>query len=137
MDVVVYVCFPYMSCNAAHFISNTMHKTNVEPQVREELVSQIEYVKTEASLQFIDVLHDVSLELHNWKRQLPPQLDIGTGNHRTAMPHLLMTHLTYWWIFILLHRPFLSQSKSPNDRDVYHFNASFPILWWLAFCIYN
>lgn len=41
----------------------------------------------------------------------------------TATPHRLMMHCTYWWFFILLHRPFYHRRQRPihsSDREIDH-----------------
>ncbi|KAF7360375.1 Zn(2)-C6 fungal-type domain-containing protein [Mycena venus] len=43
----------------------------------------------------------IDLELINWKRQLPPQLDITLENKASSTPQRLMLHLTYWCAFII------------------------------------
>ncbi|KAF8892873.1 hypothetical protein BD779DRAFT_1507469 [Infundibulicybe gibba] len=64
-----------------------------------------------------------SLELNTWKGQLSPDIDITIKSRPTATPHLLMTHLAYWWLFILLHRPFYHRRPRPihsSDKDIDH-----------------
>ncbi|KAJ6565451.1 hypothetical protein DFH09DRAFT_919459 [Mycena vulgaris] len=64
-----------------------------------------------------------SLELNNWKGQLPPELDITFSNRAKSTPQRLMLHCTYWWCFIILHRPFFNRRARPvqsSDRAVDH-----------------
>jgi len=48
----------------------------------------------------------IDLELQEWKERLLPEIDITPSNRHTALPHRIMLHLAYWWLIILLHRPF-------------------------------
>ncbi|KAJ7084052.1 hypothetical protein B0H15DRAFT_990723, partial [Mycena belliarum] len=57
-----------------------------------------------------------SLELSNWKSRLPPQLEITPANRANSTPNRLMLHCVYWWCFIVLHRPFLSQRAQSLQR---------------------
>ncbi|KAJ7481470.1 fungal-specific transcription factor domain-containing protein, partial [Mycena latifolia] len=62
-----------------------------------------------------------SLELNNWRSRLQPQLDDTLANRGTSTPHRLMLHCTYWWCFIVLHRPFLNHRaqtlQNPDQID--------------------
>jgi hypothetical protein len=51
-----------------------------------------------------------------WKSFLTDDLDITPESLLTATPHKLMLHMIYWWLFILLHRPFF-------HRDIDHVNV--------------
>ncbi|KAF7360522.1 Zn(2)-C6 fungal-type domain-containing protein [Mycena venus] len=65
----------------------------------------------------------IDLELNNWKRQLPPQLDITLENRASSTPQRLMLHLTYWWCSLALHRPFFDypvQRIRHSDSEVNH-----------------
>ncbi|TDL25413.1 hypothetical protein BD410DRAFT_785348 [Rickenella mellea] len=45
-------------------------------------------------------------ELTSWKLTLPAPLELTPENEGTATPHKLMLHIAWWWLVILLHRPF-------------------------------
>ena len=47
-----------------------------------------------------------SVQLNVWKASLTHELEITPRSLLTATPHKLMLHLVYWWLSILLHRPF-------------------------------
>jgi hypothetical protein len=48
-----------------------------------------------------------SARLNMWRDSLSEELEITTARTRqAATPHKLMLHLAYWWLVILLHRPF-------------------------------
>ncbi|KAJ7291330.1 hypothetical protein C8J57DRAFT_1044747, partial [Mycena rebaudengoi] len=64
-----------------------------------------------------------SLELNNWKSQLPPELDITLYNRVNSTPQRLILHCMYWWSFILLHRPFFdprARSIQSSDPKIDH-----------------
>ncbi|KAJ7764602.1 hypothetical protein DFH07DRAFT_698722, partial [Mycena maculata] len=64
-----------------------------------------------------------SLELNTWKSRLPPELNITLANRAKSTPQRLMLHLTYWWCFIVLHRPFFNrraQVIQTSDREIDH-----------------
>ncbi|KAJ7084068.1 hypothetical protein B0H15DRAFT_784495 [Mycena belliarum] len=59
-----------------------------------------------------------SLELNTWKDQLPPELDITLSNRAKSTPQRLMLHCMYWWLSIVLHRPFSNRrTRSPPASD--------------------
>ncbi|KAJ6588295.1 fungal-specific transcription factor domain-containing protein [Mycena capillaripes] len=75
------------------------------------------------TIQVEEQVTKIDLELNNWKSQLPPQLDITLANRAKSTPQRLMLHLTYWWCFITLHRPFFNRRAQPiqhSDREVDH-----------------
>ncbi|KLO06178.1 hypothetical protein SCHPADRAFT_946303 [Schizopora paradoxa] len=49
---------------------------------------------------------DIDIQLIAWREELPQDLKLTPSNEGTALPHKLMMHLAYWWLLILLHRPF-------------------------------
>ena len=59
-----------------------------------------------------------SVRLNMWKSSLPEELEITSGSRLTATPHKLMLHLAYWWLSILLHRPFFHlKSRKIHSMD--------------------
>ncbi|KAJ7277435.1 hypothetical protein C8J57DRAFT_1309251 [Mycena rebaudengoi] len=65
----------------------------------------------------------VIVQLNSWRGQLAPEVDITTANRATSTPHRIMMHCTYWWAFILLHRPFFHRKVRQihgSDREVDH-----------------
>ncbi|OBZ70244.1 Nitrogen assimilation transcription factor nit-4 [Grifola frondosa] len=52
---------------------------------------------------------------------LTPEVDLTAASRPNALPHRLMLHLVYWWLFLLLHRPFYRRSKSSSaGQDIDH-----------------
>ncbi|EDR01153.1 uncharacterized protein LACBIDRAFT_312485 [Laccaria bicolor S238N-H82] len=65
----------------------------------------------------------ISIKLNTWKSSLSPEVDISIASRSTATPHRLMLHLTYWWLFILLHRPFFHRRAKlirSTDKEIDH-----------------
>jgi hypothetical protein len=56
----------------------------------------------------------VSVELNTWKDRVRPEVDVTTSTRATALPHRIMLLLAYWWLHILLHRPFYRTSRARN-----------------------
>jgi len=70
-----------------------------------------------------ELISDIDLKLNTWRSSLAPELDISIKSRPTATPHKLMLHLAYWWLFILLHRPFFHRKARPiysTDREIDH-----------------
>ncbi|KAH9474420.1 Nitrogen assimilation transcription factor nit-4 [Psilocybe cubensis] len=70
-----------------------------------------------------ELISDIDLKLNTWRGSLAPELEITVKSRPTATPHKLMLHLAYWWLFILLHRPFFHRKSRPiysTDREIDH-----------------
>ncbi|KAK0469221.1 uncharacterized protein EV420DRAFT_15384 [Desarmillaria tabescens] len=67
-----------------------------------------------------EIISKIDLQLHEWKSRLSPEVDITISNKLIATPHRLMLHLSFWWVFILLHRPFFHRRKRESDGDIDH-----------------
>ncbi|KAF8646644.1 hypothetical protein AX16_007143 [Volvariella volvacea WC 439] len=83
-------------------VVNNLSQAKARREVNEELVSMID------------------LEMNNWKGNLGPELDITIKSRPTSTPHRLVLHLVYWWLFILLHRPFYYQRAQPGKKSIEH-----------------
>lgn len=73
-----------------------------------------------------------SNRLNKWKSSLSAELEVTP---MSATPHKLMLHLAYWWLFILLHRPFFYHKSRPilsTDREINHVEVTFVFLRLLA-----
>jgi hypothetical protein len=55
-----------------------------------------------------------SIELNAWKDSLAPEVDLTAATRPSALPHRLTVHLMFWWLFILLHRPFYRRTRLGN-----------------------
>ena len=68
-----------------------------------------------------------SVRLNEWKSSLSAELEITPRSQPSATPHKLMLHLAYWWLTILLHRPFFLRKSRPiqsTDREIDHVKVS-------------
>ncbi|KAF9531094.1 fungal-specific transcription factor domain-containing protein [Crepidotus variabilis] len=86
-------------------VINCLNKMKARPFVIDELIS------------------DIDLKLNTWRGSLSPELEITVKSRPTATPHKLMLHISYWWLFILLHRPFFHRKARPissTDREIDH-----------------
>ncbi|KAJ4490322.1 hypothetical protein J3R30DRAFT_3420874 [Lentinula aciculospora] len=85
-------------------VVNSLHVSSHRRTVKDEQISSID------------------LQLHAWKGQLPAEIDITLANKTTSTPHKLVLHLSFWWTFILLHRPFFHRKKRSDTtaRDIDH-----------------
>ncbi|TFK73146.1 hypothetical protein BDN72DRAFT_247733 [Pluteus cervinus] len=69
------------------------------------------------------VVSSIDLALNNWKRNLSPEVDLNHRTRPTATPHRLTMHMAYWWLFILLHRPWYHRQTRPlrgSDKEIDH-----------------
>ncbi|KIY71692.1 hypothetical protein CYLTODRAFT_368800 [Cylindrobasidium torrendii FP15055 ss-10] len=66
------------------------------------------------------VISSLDLRMHEWKSKLPPEVELNIHTRATATPHRLMVHLSFWWTFILLHRPFFYQTKTDKEGSIDH-----------------
>ncbi|KAM5530856.1 hypothetical protein V8D89_015474 [Ganoderma adspersum] len=74
--------------------------------------------KREGTLQTVS---ELDIQLNNWKDSLPPEVDLTAASRPNALPHRLMLHLAYWWLLLLLHRPFYRRAKSGSvGPDIDH-----------------
>ncbi|KAG2006997.1 nucleus protein [Coprinopsis cinerea AmutBmut pab1-1] len=70
-----------------------------------------------------EMISDIDLQLNAWKDSLPPEADLTQKSRTTATPHKLMMHLSYWWFFILLHRPYFHRKPRvihSSDKEIDH-----------------
>ncbi|KAI0083369.1 fungal-specific transcription factor domain-containing protein [Irpex rosettiformis] len=62
---------------------------------------------------------ELDIELNAWKDSLSPEVDLTAATRPSALPHRLSVHLMFWWLFILLHRPFYRRTKGAT-ADIDH-----------------
>lgn len=61
-----------------------------------------------------------SAQLNSWKNSLTNDPDITPRSLLTATPHKLMLHLVFWWLLVLLHRPFFHDESQSIHSMIYH-----------------
>ncbi|KAH8110080.1 hypothetical protein DFH11DRAFT_830218 [Phellopilus nigrolimitatus] len=57
---------------------------------------------------------DIDIQLDAWRQDLPAELKLTPSNESSALPHKLMTHAAFWWLLILLHRPFYRRRRAKS-----------------------
>ncbi|KAI0638671.1 hypothetical protein C8Q77DRAFT_1092212 [Trametes polyzona] len=73
--------------------------------------------RREGSLQIVS---EMDIQLNNWKDSLSPEVDLTAASRPSALPHRLMLHLTYWWLLLLLHRPFYRRKSGGSGPEIDH-----------------
>ncbi|KAH9854843.1 hypothetical protein C2E23DRAFT_874926 [Lenzites betulinus] len=73
--------------------------------------------RREGSLQIVS---EMDIQLNNWKDSLSPEVDLTAASRPNALPHRLMLHLTYWWLLLLLHRPFYRRKSGGAGPEIDH-----------------
>ncbi|CAE6427757.1 unnamed protein product [Rhizoctonia solani] len=64
----------------------------------------------------IRIMDTVKL-LENWHKHLPTQIRASPQYGGPPLPHVIVLHITYWWLLMLLHRPFSLRVHSPFTSD--------------------
>ncbi|KAF7360479.1 Zn(2)-C6 fungal-type domain-containing protein [Mycena venus] len=88
-----------------------------------ELVNNLRPSARPNAAQVEEQIAKFDLKLNNWKRQLPPPLDITLENRASSTPQRLMLHIAYRWCSLTLHRPFFNfpaQRIQHSDTEVDH-----------------
>jgi hypothetical protein len=69
-----------------------------------------------------ELISKIDVQLNGWKEGLAPEVDITSSSRATALPHRIMLHAAYWWLFILLHRPFYRRARPAHggEKDIDH-----------------
>ncbi|KAI0355507.1 hypothetical protein OH77DRAFT_1454895 [Trametes cingulata] len=68
----------------------------------------------------LQIVSEMDIQLNNWKDSLSPEVDLTAASRPNALPHRLMLHLTYWWLLLLLHRPFYRRKSGGSGPDIDH-----------------
>ena len=111
-------------------VSNGLNNARSRALILDNLINDIEYafsfLLTVASVANLRT----SARLNMWRDSLSDELEITTARSRlSATPHKLMLHLAYWWLVILLHRPFFYRKSRPihsTDSEIVHAKVSSP-----------
>lgn len=64
------------------------------------------------------LVSDLHLQLEKWQSDLPTQLQIGAHIVLPPPPHVIMLHCMYWFMSILLHRPFYRRQNNRVNTEV-------------------
>ncbi|OCH90022.1 hypothetical protein OBBRIDRAFT_633141 [Obba rivulosa] len=65
----------------------------------------------------LSLVSEIDIQLNDWKDSLSPEVDLTAASRQNGIPHKLMLHMSYWWLFILLHRPFYRRSR-PHTSNI-------------------
>ncbi|PBK66316.1 hypothetical protein ARMSODRAFT_1006080 [Armillaria solidipes] len=105
-----------------NFVSRTLAATCELMMIARQVMDVINGLNLVGTRQEIsdEIISKIDLQLHEWKSRLSPEVDITISNKSSATPHRLMLHLAFWWVFILLHRPFFHRRKRGSDGDIDH-----------------
>ncbi|KAL3426421.1 C6 transcription factor [Phlyctema vagabunda] len=59
--------------------------------------------------------HSCTLKLKNWYSELPAEVRIDGKSSSIRIPHVFITHMVYHTAIILLHKPFLDESRIGSE----------------------
>ncbi|KAF7364184.1 Zn(2)-C6 fungal-type domain-containing protein [Mycena sanguinolenta] len=108
------------------YFTSMLYETAALTKIACQITDVINNVRPSArrtAVRMADRITKIDVELHNWKSRLPAHLDITQINKGSSTPQRLMLHLSYWWCFIALHRPFFNRRTQPiqqSDPEVDH-----------------
>ncbi|KAI0076969.1 hypothetical protein K474DRAFT_1561411, partial [Panus rudis PR-1116 ss-1] len=101
--------FPVQSTNLASVFAASCELIHVAERVL-AFVNNLQNYKHNT----MQVVSELDIGLNAWKDALPPEIDLTASTRPVALPHRLTLHLAYWWLLILLHRPFYRKTKASN-----------------------
>ncbi|KAH7338291.1 hypothetical protein B0J17DRAFT_661857 [Rhizoctonia solani] len=64
-----------------------------------------------------DCMINTHMLLENWHKSLPAQLQVQSQSGRPPLPHIIVLHVAYWWLLVLLHRPFTLHAHPPSGTS--------------------
>ncbi|KAH8092517.1 hypothetical protein BXZ70DRAFT_1010830 [Cristinia sonorae] len=107
--------FPLQNSNIASIFAATCELLRIGERVT-EFVNGLGSDTRYASMQRVS---ELDIELNTWKDSLSPEVDLTASSRPVALPHRMTLHLTYWWLLILLHRPFYRRQRG-GAMDIDH-----------------
>ncbi|TCD68644.1 hypothetical protein EIP91_010299 [Steccherinum ochraceum] len=107
--------FPLQNSNLASVFLATCELLRIGERVT-EFVNSLGNDTRHASMQRVS---ELDIELNTWKDSLSPEVDLTASSRPVALPHRMTLHLTYWWLLILLHRPFYRRHRG-GAGDIDH-----------------
>ncbi|CAE6335274.1 unnamed protein product [Rhizoctonia solani] len=57
-----------------------------------------------------DSVSEIHLNLDTWYNNLPENLTISARSATKPLPHVIILNIAYWWLLLLLHRPFYART---------------------------
>ncbi|KAI9435378.1 hypothetical protein F5148DRAFT_1266632 [Russula earlei] len=114
-------CWPPKENERPNHISATFAATCSLMQIAREVAEVVsDFSRLEVRQEADEFrIAQLDLKLSTWKNDLPSEIDISKSSPSVPQPHQLMLHMTYYWLIILLHRPFYRRRRSFEDIDSY------------------
>ncbi|KAG8711795.1 hypothetical protein FRC08_015421 [Ceratobasidium sp. 394] len=69
-----------------------------------------------------DSVSQIHLLLETWYNSLPEDLLVSSRSSTRPLPHIIVLNIAYWWLLMLLHRPFYARTQ----RAASHASAEQP-----------
>ncbi|QRV89881.1 Fungal specific transcription factor domain [Ceratobasidium sp. AG-Ba] len=63
-----------------------------------------------------DSVSDIHLVLETWYNNLPEDLLVSSRSSARPTPHVIVLNIAYWWLLMLLHRPFYARTQRPASH---------------------
>ncbi|KAJ1308056.1 hypothetical protein OPQ81_002123 [Rhizoctonia solani] len=57
-----------------------------------------------------DSISEIHLQLDTWYNNLPENFTISARSTTRPLPHVIVLNIAYWWLLLLLHRPFYART---------------------------
>ncbi|EUC57600.1 fungal specific transcription factor domain protein, partial [Rhizoctonia solani AG-3 Rhs1AP] len=57
-----------------------------------------------------DSVSEIHLQLDTWYNNLPENFTISARSTTKPLPHIIVLNIAYWWLLLLLHRPFYART---------------------------
>ncbi|KAI0782595.1 fungal-specific transcription factor domain-containing protein [Abortiporus biennis] len=108
--------FPLQSNNVASIFKATSDLLRIAERVS-DFINGLGKDFRHTNMQLVS---ELDIELNDWKDSLTPEVDLSASSRPVALPHRLTLHMTYWWLMILLHRPFYRRSKAHLGSEIDH-----------------
>ncbi|CAE6437271.1 unnamed protein product [Rhizoctonia solani] len=72
-----------------------------------------------------DSVSDIHLQLDTWYNNLPESFTISSRSTTRPLPHVIVLNITYWWLLLLLHRPFYARTTRSASNASTEIPSSF------------
>ncbi|KAF8738320.1 Fungal specific transcription factor domain, partial [Rhizoctonia solani] len=72
-----------------------------------------------------DSVSDIHLNLDTWYNNLPESLTISARSATKPLPHVIVLNIAYWWLLLLLHRPFYARTARSASNASTEIPSSF------------
>ncbi|KAG8767435.1 hypothetical protein FRC12_006261 [Ceratobasidium sp. 428] len=63
-----------------------------------------------------DSVSQIHLLLETWYNSLPEELLVSSRSSTRPIPHVIVLNIAYWWLLMLLHRPFYARVQRPASH---------------------